>query len=223
MPAAGPYIPASDAGIQAWAANFDSIVAVDYASLGISAPEAAAVTAATGDYTSKLTLATDPSTRTPVAISDKNVSRAALLATVRPLAQRVRIDPSISDMVKVSLGLNPYGTPPTPISAPTTFPLLDILRAEPGVVWCRFRDSDTPTTKAKPYGVVQMEIWTAVGTVPAPTPSGTEYYGPATKAPFSLEFLESQAGQIVTIFGRWRNRNGQVGPWSSGVSITIAW
>lgn len=222
MAASAPYIPASDAGTEAWAVNFDSIVAVDYASLGVSAPEAAAITAATGTYVVALLAATDPGTRTAVTIAAKNVAKASLLATVRPIAQRIAIDPTIGDMEKVDLGLNPHTAGPSPITAPGTFPVLGILRATPGQMMLKYVDSATPDTKAKPYGVIHMETWRSIGTVVAPTPVGALYYGPITKSPTAIDFDSGDAGKIATIFGRWVNANGLTGPWSSGVAMTIA-
>lgn len=222
MAAAAPYIPATDSGLNAWAINFDSITAVDFLALGLTAPEAAAITAATAAFSAALTAATDPGTRTPVTIAAKNTAKAALLATVRPLAQRIAINPAIDDETKVDLGLNPRTTLPTPIAPPTTFPVIDILAATPGQIKLQYRDSETPDTKAKPYGVVHLERWVTIGTTIAEDPSAAVYFGPATKSPDFLTFSAEDAGKIATIFGRWVNRNAAVGPWSSPVSMTIA-
>lgn len=220
--ASAPYIPNADGAAASWAINFDAIVAVDFASLGVTAPEAAAITLAVSDYTAALTLATDPLTRTPVTIAAKNTAKAAMLATVRPIAQRIAINPLIDDMTKTSLGLNPHNAAPSPIAAPTTFPLLDILRATPGQFRLQYRDSETPDTKAKPYGVVHMERWVSIGMVVAPSPDAAVYFGPQTKSPGVLDFQIGDAGKIATVFGRWVNVNGLTGPWSSGVAMTIA-
>jgi hypothetical protein len=222
MAASAPYLPQQDAALQAWAANFDSIVAVDFASLGVSAPEAAAITAAVADFTAKLTLATDPGTRTPVAVAAKNVSRAAMLATIRPIAIRIAIDPSILPEDKTDLGLNPHTSGPTPVSAPGTFPLLDILKATPGCQVIRYRDSDTPTTRAKPYGVIEMQIYVVIGEAAVEEPTNAVYFDSATKSPHMLFFDPADNGKVATLFGRWRNRNGLLGPWSGPVAMTIA-
>lgn len=222
MPSSPPYIPASDSGLDAWATNFDSIVAVDFATLGVTAPEAAALTAATTAYHDALVAATDPGTRTPVTVAAKNTAKAALLATARPLAQRIAINPAIDDETKIDLGLNPHNSLPTPISPPITFPVVDILQATPGQIKIQYRDSETPDSKAKPYGVVHMERWVTIGTTIAVDPTNAVYYGPATKSPDFLTFDAGDAGKIATIFCRWVNRNAQIGPWSSPVSMTIA-
>lgn len=221
MPAAAPYIPAPDAAFQTWLVNFDSIVAVDFASLGVSAPEAAAITAATSAYTAALTAATDPGTRTPVTVQAKNTAKFDALDLVRPIAQRIAINPSIDDEVKVDLGLNPRGTVPTPVAAPTTYPVIDLLGSTPGQIRFQYRDSETPDTKAKPYGVIHVEMWVAIGVSPVIVPDTANYFGPYTKSPSFLNFDSGDVGKMATIFGRWVNANGLRGPWSAPVSQTI--
>jgi hypothetical protein len=218
---ATPYIPSTDSALASWATNFDSIVAVDFAALGVTAPEAAAITAATSAYNSALVLATDPGTRTPVTVQAKNTAKADLLGLVRPIAQRIAINPAIDDMDKVDLGLNPRGTVPTPVAPPTTFPVVDLLAATPGQIKIQYRDSETPDSKAKPYGVVQMEVWVAVASAPVVDPALAVYFGPATKSPHFVDFEPASAGDVATFFCRWRNRNGGVGPWSSPVSMIV--
>lgn len=221
MAASPPYIPAKDDLFDAWLTNFDSIVAVDYASLGVTSGEATAITAATSAYSAALTAATDPGTRTPVTVAAKNTAKNYALSLVRPIAQRIAINPAIDPEDKTDLGLNPHTSTPTPVSPPTTFPVLAILAATPGQWKAEYRDSETPTTKAKPYGVVAMEIWMTIGDAPAADPTDAVYFGPATKSPFFVSFASEDAGKVATMFGRWRNRNGGVGPWSAPASMVI--
>lgn len=217
-----PYIPAKDADFKAWIDNFDDITAVDFAALGLTSPEAASITVVRTNYDTAFDTATNPATRTPVTVAAKDTAKATALATVRPLAQKIRNNPAVSDMDKVALGLTVPDTAPTPIPAPTTFPLLDLLRATPGQHWLQYRDSDTPTTKAKPFGATGMELWQTVGTAPAVTPAAAAYLGTVTKSPLSVTLNGADAGKVATYFARWITQRGLVGPWSSPVSLTIA-
>jgi hypothetical protein len=217
-----PYIPASDAGFDAWLINFDAIVAVDFADYGISAPQAAALTSATGDWTTAYAAATNPATRTPVTVADKDAARAAAESLARTLAQIIKsFDPPVDPGVLTSLGLTVDSFPPTPVPEPTTFPVLDILQATPQQHKLQYRDSLTPETKAKPYGVISMELWVAIGTAPAPDPSTAVFIATQTKSPFFVTHDPADAGKVATYVARWLTRTGKLGPWSSGVSMTI--
>lgn len=217
-----PYIPVTDSGLLSWLTNFDGLTSVNYAAYGLTAPEATSITTVTGAYVSAYALATDPTTRTPVTIAAKDTAKATALATVRPLAQKIRNNSAVPDMDKVALGLTVPDTSPTPIPAPTTFPLLDLLRATPGQHWMQYRDSDTPTTKAKPFGALAMELYTKIGTAPAVDPAGATYLGQITKCPFAVDLDPADIGKTATYFARWVTRRGLVGPWSSPVSLTVA-
>jgi|SRR5262245_36088967 len=216
------YIPAQDALFLAWLDNFDDITSVDFAALGLSAGQATDITTVRTAFDASYALATNPATRTPVTVAQKDTDRATAEAVVRPLAQFIRNNPDVDDATKISLGLTVPDVDPTPIPTPTTFPLLDILRCEPGVHWLQYRDSDTPTTKAKPFGAVAMELYRAIGTVPTIDPADGVYVGLVTKSPFSVEQSIGDNGKQATYFGRWVTQTALRGEFSSGVSITVA-
>lgn len=217
-----PYIPAKDAQFLAWLDNFDDLTSVNFAAYGLSGGEAASITTVRTDFDNAYATASNPATRTPVTVALKDTQKATALATVRPLAQKIRNNPAVSDMTRVALGLTVPDTAPSPIPAPTTFPLLDILRATPGQHWLQYRDSATPTTKAKPFGATQMELWSTIGTVAAPTPVAATFLGLVTKSPVSVVLNPGDVGKVATYFARWSTQRGLVSPWSSGVSMTIA-
>lgn len=216
------YIPSTDAGLAAWSANFEAIVAVDYAALGLTGGQASAVTAADTAYQAAYTLAVDPGTRTPVTVAAKDSAKFALLGTVRPVAIQVRNNPAVSDATKVSLGLTVPALVPTPIPAPTTVPTLAVLAATPGVHKIDSRDDSTPTSKAKPPGALQLQLWVAYGTAPAPDPTTAEFLGVFTKSPFFVSLPVAQTGKVATYFGRWVTRRGLLGPWSGGASMGVS-
>lgn len=216
------YIPAKDAQFLAWLDNFDNLTSVNFAAYGLTGGEATSITTVRTNFDSSYATATDPTTRTPVTIALKDVDKATASATVRPLAQKIRNNPAVSDPERVALGLTVPDTAPAPIPAPTTFPLLDLLRATPGQHWLQYRDSDTPTTKAKPFGATGMELWSAIGVAAAPTPATASYLGTVTKSPLSVTLDAGDVGKVATYFARWITQRGLVGPWSSGVSLTVA-
>lgn len=216
-----PYIPAKDVDFLAWLDNFDDLTSVNFATYGLTGPEAASITTVRNAYDAAFAAATNPATRTPVTVAAKDTAKATALATVRPLAQTIRNNPAVTDDDRVALGLTVPDTSPTPVPPPTSFPLLDLLGATPGQHQLQYRDSDTPTTKAKPDGSIAMELWQTVGVTPALNPVGSLYVGSVTKAPFFISLDPGDVGKFATYFARWVTRRGLVGPWSSPVSMTI--
>ena len=217
-----PYIPAKDVDFKMWLDNFDDLVSVNFAAYGLTGGEAGTITGQRTAYDTAFDDATNPMTRTPVTIAIKDTVKATASATVRPLAQSIRNNPAVSDADKVSLGLTVPDTSPTPIPAPTSFPLLDILKATPGQHWLQYRDSDTPTTKAKPFGGVAMELWQTIGVTPAVDPAGSSFIGTITKAPFAVTLNIADVGKYATYFARWATRRGLTSSWSAPVSMTVA-
>lgn len=220
---AAPYIPQTDSGFADWSLNFHTLTTATPTAYGLTAPQAAAYATLDDDYQAAYIAATDPSTRTPVTVAAKDTAKFAAIALARELAQIVKADPDTTDEQLTELGITVNKFPATPVPTPTTFPLLDFLAATPGQHKLQYRDSDTPTTKAKPPGAVGMEVWVSIGTSVAPTPSGAAYNQRVTKSPFLINYTEDDRGKISTIFGRWVTQTDKVGPWSDGVSFEIGW
>lgn len=217
-----PYIPPKDADFLAWLDNFDGLTSVNFAAYGLSGGQAATITTQRSNYDAAFAAATNPATRTPVTVATKDTTKATALATVRPLAQLIRNNPAVADADKVALGLTVADLNPSPIPPPTSFPMLDILRATPGVHWLQYRDSDTPTSKQKPFGAVGMELWQAVGIAPVVDPAAASYIGTVTKSPLSVNLNAADAGKYATYFARWITRRGLTSTWSSPATLTIA-
>lgn len=218
-----PYIPSTDSAFADWSLNFHTLTTATPTAYGLTAPQAAAYATLDDDYQAAYIAATDPSTRTPVTVAAKDTAKFAAVALARELAQIVKADPDTTDEQLTELGITVNKFPATPVPTPTTFPLLDFLAATPGQHKLQYRDSDTPTTKAKPPGAMQMEVWVTIDTAVAPTPSASGYVKGVTKSPFTVDYEEADRGKIATIFGRWVTQTGKVGPWSDGVSFEIGW
>lgn len=220
------YIPARDADFAAWLLNFSTLITATPTAYGLTAPDATAIAAQNTIWQAALTVATDPSTRTPPAVAAKDAARVTAVAVVRPYAQRVKANPSVTNEQRSDLGLTIDSFPPTPIPQPTTAPVMVLISATPLVHQLRYYDSTTPTTKAKPYGVIGLEVRRAIGIAPAVDPSAAPYLGQWGKSPNLSVFSPGDPGKIATYFARWVTRSGpggvqQSGPWSTPLSVTV--
>ena len=93
-------------------------------------------------------------------------------------------------------------TNPTPVGPPTTAPLATVDTAQRLQHTVHFRDTTTPTSKAKPAGVRGCEIWMKIGT-PAPVDASELVFVTLdTRTPHVVHFDGADAGKVVTYWLR---------------------
>ena len=226
MPAYPSYIPARDADCAAWATNFDTLLTAAPATYGLSAPDAVAVAAVVAPFISALTAATDPATRTPGTVAAKDAARAAMEAVVRPYAVRISKNPAVTNEDKTAIGVTVPSTTPTPIPAPAVAPELGVLAITPLNLKGTYKAAGA-SNKAKPFGVIGVEIAIAIGVAHTVDPNAATYVKTVTKSPFNLSFSSSDQGKNLTVFGRFVTRGGpggeaQSGPWSAPLQTFVA-
>jgi hypothetical protein len=220
------YIPNPDAEFGPWLLNLAVLATASPATYGLTAPQAVVITAQSDLWIPAYTAATDPSTRTPASIANKDAVRAAATATVRPLCVSVSLNPAVTDEDKVALGVTVRKTTPTPVPPPSTRPGLNILGNTPGVVNVSYVDVDLPVGKSKPPGATGIQIWQTVGTEYATDPQQASLAAIWTKSPNKLFFASEQSGKRLSLWARWQTTSGpagqaQVGPWSDRLTTII--
>jgi hypothetical protein len=226
MAAQPPYLPAPDAGFATRLQNFATLLAASPTTYGLTSGDATIVTGLNTTFQAAYTAAIDPMTRTPVTVAAKNSARAAAEATARQYAVQISRNPGVTNSDKTAIGVSLPASPPTPVPAPTTNPTVDLVQATSLQHVLSIRDVTTPTSKAKPPGVIGAEIWTAVGVAPAVSPTTATLRQTSTKTPTRVSFDSADRGKICTYFIRWNTRGGpggvaQVGPWSPPTSFVI--
>lgn len=223
---ANDYIPARDADFAGWSENFATLIAATPTNYGLTAGQAAPITAANTTFQTAYATATNPTTRTSPAIAAKDVARADAEVLERQIAMIVRNNPAVSDALKTGLGLTIPKTTPTPIPAPTTPPQLLFVQATPQNATLAYRDTGSPAGKAKPAGAIGVELWRNVGVTAATDPAQCSFVGIYTKAPFGQAFTAGEVGKIATYFARFSTRSGpagvaQTGPWSAPLQFNV--
>lgn len=223
MPALAPYLPPPDADFDTWSANFSTLITASPATYGLVTGDATAIAAAVLAWHTAYLLAISPATRTPSTVSDKDSQRIMCQATVRPYAQNISLNAGVSPMDKTALGINARTSLPQPISPPTTYPNISIISA---ITWghiIRFRDQmASPSVKAKPYGVIQCQIFAATSVTPIIDPTLLPQVGVQTKSPFTQMWPPAALGLRAYYAGRWVTRKGFVGPYGPIVAFTVA-
>lgn len=220
------YIPAKDADFDAWLLNFTTLLTAAPTTYGLTAPDAVICAAQYTAWHPAYIAATDPSTRTSVTVAAKDAARVTAEQVIRPYAQQISKNASVTPGDKTAIGVNLPNNSPVPIPAPTSFPILGFRSATPLQHLLQYQDSDLGTGKAKPFGAIGLELYRAIGTVPAVDPSQAEYYAQVTKSPCRVTFTAGDVGKTCTYFARWITRSGpggvaQSGPWSAPLVAAI--
>ncbi len=220
------YIPAQLALFAVWLQNFATRVAAAPTDFGLTAADAAAITAQNDNFQAAYLESSSPATRTSATVATTAGARIAAQSVVRPYAMRINANQSVSDAQRTDMGITVRTVVPTPIPPPTTSPALIFVAATPGRHELQVRDSTTPATKAKPAGVIGLELWVATGLVAAIDPSSGVFRQVTTKSPFGVQFVAGDKGKVATYFARWLNRSGTSGiaangPWSAPLSAIV--
>lgn len=214
-----PYIPAQDGQLDTWAQNFSATIAANPATYGLAAADATTITAAYTSYHAAYILLTSPATKTPTNVAAKDVAKAASLIVFRTYAQIVQNNAGVTNSAKAAAGLTVRSTARTPIPAPTTTPIVAFVSGQPGTSNLGYADAASPTTKAKPFGAIQMELWYDVPATGSPSLANATFAGLETKSPFAFATPSGATGKTIGVWGRWTTRRGLTGPWSSVLSI----
>jgi hypothetical protein len=216
------YMPNSDSGFRDWLLNFSSLIAVDPGKYGLGASDSTVISGLYTDYNSVYNLVQSAATRTPALVTQKDALKASARASCRVYAMQIKSNAGVNNEDKIALGLHINDPTPTPIPAPTSAPLLAIQSAFSGEHILRYADENTPTSKRKPQGVTQLELYVHVGPQPIVNWEDATFVGVYTRNPIQYTFSPENAGLTATYFARWRTTRGLAGPFSLGVAMIVA-
>jgi hypothetical protein len=191
------------------------------ASWGLLPLDAVSLASDVADYVTAYNLAADPATKTKATVEQKLTAKDILVAHLRSIGRRIQANPSITNSQRAELGLT-VKDPPSPIPAPSTRPVTSIVAVLERTVKARLVDETTPTSRAKPHGVSEAEVFSHVGaTAPADLADWT-YQGQASRTSFAVTFPASVAsGSKIWICARWCNHRGAPGPTGNPVATFI--
>ncbi|HEX3356806.1 MAG TPA: hypothetical protein VHS31_07540 [Tepidisphaeraceae bacterium] len=215
------YIPRKEQDLSAWALNFSTLIAASPARYGLASADALTIEGVCSAFITSLVAASDPATQTKPTVAAKDAAREAMLPVVRQYAQQIRINAGVSNEDKSALGLNLPNHSRSPVAAPSTSPTITLIGATPGEITARFADTNTPTRRAMPAGALGLLVFVAIDSNAVADPSKALFRAFITRQPFALAFESIDAGKVATVFGRWMNRKGELGPWSNAASMRI--
>ena len=214
-----PYIPPQLAQFDTWLQNFTTLLTATPADFGLTAPDAVICAAQYTAFHAAYLAGTNPGTRTSATVAAMNGARVTAIATIRPYAQQISKNMSVLDADKIAIGVNLPNNAPVPIPPITDVPSLIVQPSAPGTTVFQYRQGADPTSKAKPFGAVGLELWRNIGAVAATSPDQCTLIATLTKTPQQIDNSPATNGQIMTFFCRWTTLSGpqgkaQKGPWS---------
>jgi hypothetical protein len=215
------YIPQTDAGLEAWALNFSTLLTAAPTTYGLTSGNATTVASVYSAWHTAYLAAVDKPSRTQIQVQAKNTAKANLLAVVRPFAQQIRANASVSDADKVAVGVTVPGGSPTPIPAPTSRPLLTIQQGNSLSHTLRYADEATPDKRSKPFGAQLIEIRVVLGTSVSADPSAGNVVTQKGRQPVIVNYDSADRGKVATYFARWISRKGDTGPFSAPVAMAV--
>ena len=225
MPMAPPYIPRQNAKTIAWMQNFSGLITAAPMTYGLMSADAVAIAAVVNPLVLAYGLITSKSTKTADTVQQFNTALATALAVARPYSQQISLNAGVTSANKIALGLNPKQNTPSPITPPTTTPVLSLQAIAVNSVYLRYRDSAaSPSVKSKPYGVQSVAIAAIAATIAAPPstpPSQWPTIVNATKTPINVPTTGFAAGAQVYCAAQYLTRNGQKSAFGNTINFTV--
>jgi hypothetical protein len=215
-----PYIPTKDSLLDTWLLNFSTLFTANPSGYGFSSSDATVVANAYATWHAAYVVTQTPTTRSKPNIANKDAAKATALATVRPYAVSISLNKGVTNDQKAAIGVTVRGTGPTPIAAPSTSPILTWIAGTPGQATIRYADQNTPSSRAKPPGALQIQLCGAASVTVVTDPTTLPQLAVATKNPMGLNLPSGSVGKTVYLAARWLTRTGLYGPWSNIIAFT---
>lgn len=215
------YIPRDKAGRAAWLANFAAKLQSNQAALGLKNDQVSAIT----DKQTALTTAAQELADAEATFNAKqaafNTADEEAVRAARAQVRQIQANPNVTDALRAELGVPIRDTTPTAPAPLTSRPVLTIDFSQRSQHILDYRDSETPTSRARPDNATGCEFRRHIGTAP---PAGTGqfvYLDTDQSTPYIVQYGDEDAGKIASYIARWVHANGNKGPWSETVSATI--
>jgi hypothetical protein len=212
--------PPSDPGLLAWSQNFLDLITATPTAYNLVAGDATSYLAVHTAYADALA-ACDPPQRNKTAVVAKNLARTALKQAATLLANKVYAGASVTDAQKTQLGIPPRQSP-SPIPAPTTAPVIEIISSTAWTVRIRLRDANG-ANRGKPAGTQGASIFSFIGPA-APTDLGQWKFEGSTGRVTKIDVAfpsDLPGGTKVWFTSFWFNGRKQSGPPTAPIGTNL--
>ena len=218
------YIPRSDTEFQAWVDNFVTYAQTHLLELGLGIPDVVPIATGRADFDTKMSANFTAQQAAQSARQAKDASRETLESLIRVLVRQLQASGDVDNSERAALGITvPDTIRTTAVGGITTRPIGAVDTSQRLRHEIRFTDEATPTSRAKPAGIMGCEIWVKVAAQnePPADPSELSFVGLDTASPYVVEYGGENGGKTAHYMLRWVRSDNEKGPWSETVSATI--
>jgi hypothetical protein len=185
-------------------------------------------------FAQALRVTSAPEGHTKIDTMRKCEARDKAADVVREYANIIRANPKISAIDKAMLRIKQRPQRPKDREVPQTAPFLFFKGVVGGGVDCQcvhvieFLDKPECGTRARPAGVVRVELFVELVAPNEPVPKhpgelGRPWYLRSfTRSPMKVKFPVPTTPMKVVYWARWANATGETGPWSKTCEAGLA-
>jgi hypothetical protein len=215
------FIPTSDAELLVWANNYNNQLKNSATGFGLNSTNSNDIDTAFGSFQTAFDEYVSAQATAKSKLEAKDDARNNLVNLIREQSRIVQATSSVTNQQKASLGLTIKDGTRTASSKPTTRPTATVDTSKRLQHTITFRDESTPTSRAKPKGVLGCEIWVKIGGNAPLDESECQFLSLDTASPYVAEYDGAKAGQMAHYILRWVSNGGEKGSWSEVLSATI--
>jgi hypothetical protein len=215
------FIPRTDAELLVWANNYNNQIKTSATSFGLNSTNASETDTAFIRFQTAFDEYVTAQAIAKSKFEAKDDARDNLVNLIREQARIVQATSSVTNQQKATLGLTVKDGTRTASSKPTTRPTATVDTSKRLQHTIAFRDEATPTSRAKPKGVLGCEIWVKIGGNAPLDASECQFLSLDTATPYIAEYAGTNAGQTAHYLMRWVSNGGEKGSWSETISATI--
>ncbi len=200
---------------------FATLISAQPTTYGLVAAQATAFSALNATLQTAYATWANRTTRTPVATDNKQLAIKNMRASAINLAKIIYSTPTVTDGQLNGLGLLPRETR-TVRPVPTVAPIVTVLDVTGRLVKVRFENPLTEDRRAKPTGVVSINLFSYVGPVSPSDPRQYHYEGPSSRMTAEVLFPNTIAsGSTIWLSASWVTQRGEMSVASEPISFTL--
>lgn len=213
--------PVGDAEFIAAVNSFITYANANLAAVGLVAADLTPLTTALTDLETKYATHLTSQNTSLADAQAKDEARVTTRLALRTIVAKAEGSGALDNAERQSMNLTVPDTIRTPVPAPTSRPVGKVDTSQRLQHSISFQDELTPTSRAKPAGVIGCEIWVKIGGVAPGDASELSFLAVDTRSPYISTYDSEQAGQVAHYMLRWVSTRSERGPWSETVSATI--
>jgi hypothetical protein len=218
------YLPTGDAGFNTWQGDFVAPIAAAPATYGLTAAEAAELTAAQTDWIADYAAHSTAQNAAHAAAQRKDDSRDAFETVIRSLARRIQGYRLVTAEMKKQLGITVPDTTKTPLSEQI------VLDTPPPVIKAKctasktvridwYPDQAPGESEALPQGIDGVNIWVAEGGIPSDE-SQWRFLAMDTNSPY-VHNVGNDSTMTLAYKAQWFDRRKRLGPFCDPTVVAV--